>query len=290
MLFKTRANKTLHTACLCCWLILLSLNSTNVLAEKTIPLATLNWEPYIGETLPNHGVVHAIVDAAFKRAGLQLDAEFYPWARALNLATEGKVVGLFPEYYDESRLDQFTFSDPIPGGPVGFYKRVDNDIQFASNPHTEPDKAFTALRDRRFGVVRGYINTASFDAADYLYKEAATSDETNLRKLYYRRIDMIFIDAYVAEHILKTKYPEYLPELEFMRPALEEKLLYIAFSKAHKDSDRIRRAFNVGLAAIYHDGTLKSIQEQFGFLEPPEASPQNTEEEPKASTNESVTP
>lgn len=259
-------NKALHTARLLYCLVALSLMPFSLMAKEPVSLATLNWEPYIGETLPENGFVHAVVDAAFKRAGLKLDAEFYPWARALNLATEGKVVGLFPEYYDESRLDDFIFSDPIPGGPVGFYKRVDNDIQFAVDPQTNPHKAFEAMRERRFGVVRGYINTTSFDEADYLYKEAATSDETNLRKLYYRRIDMIFIDAFVAEHILKTKYPEYIAELEFMRPPLENKLLYIAFSKAHKDSQRIRQAFNVGLAAIYLDGTLRRIQEKYGFI------------------------
>lgn len=234
--------------------------------DHAVPLSTLDWEPYIGKTLDGKGYVHEVVAAAFARSGYTLDAKFYPWARAVKTAREGEVAGLFPEYYDASRLEEFVFSDPYPGGPVGFYKRKDAGIAFSSDPQTQQDAALRALSQYKFGTVRGYINTATFDAADYLTKQPATSDEINLRKLFFKRVDLIFIDRLVAEHLLNTRLPKFKGALEFMLPALENKDLYIAFSKAHPQHENLRNAFNAGLREIGEDGTLADILERRGFL------------------------
>ena len=86
-----------------------------------------------------------------------------------------------------------------------------------------------------------------------------------MKKLFKGRIDFIFIDKYVAKHIIVTKYPHYLDELEFMEPPLEIKPLYIAFSKKAKDYDSKLKAFNSGLKKLEKDGSLTKIMEKHGF-------------------------
>ncbi|KPA14846.1 amino acid ABC transporter substrate-binding protein [Candidatus Magnetomorum sp. HK-1] len=234
-------------------------------AGQTVTLATLEWEPYIGPNMKNNGYVHEIVAEALKRSEVEVDIRFLPWARAVNTAKTGKRDGLFPEYYDESRLADFVFSDSFPGGPVGLYKRKDKKIAYSLDPQKDQSLALKGLKDYRFGVVRGYINTKAFDEASFLTKEEVNSDETNLKKLFKGRIDLIFIDKYVAKHIIVTKYPHFMGDLEFMEPPLEVKPLYIAFSKKAKDYEIKLKAFNSGLKKLKEEGMLNKIMEKHGF-------------------------
>ncbi|MGI0119606.1 substrate-binding periplasmic protein [Zooshikella sp. RANM57] len=233
--------------------------------RPTIVLSSLNWAPYIGQDMPEKGYVYEIVKEAFARSGANVDVLFFPWARALHVARHGHVDGLFPEYYDKARETEFVFSDPFPGGPVGFYKRRDRDIKFSIDPRTNLTKALRDLKEYRFGVVRGYINTKEFDDADYLKKEESISDNVNLKRLYKDRVQLIFIDKYVAQYIIATRYPWYSLELEFMSPALEVKELYIVFSKKAEDYQKKLALFNEGLKIIKDDGTMEELMSKHGF-------------------------
>jgi len=236
-----------------------------ICAGQTVTLATLEWEPYIGPNMDNNGYVHEIVVEAYKLSGINVDICFFPWARAVNTARTGKRDGLFPEYHDESRLKDFVFSDSFPGGPVGLYKRKDNKASYAVDPRKNQTEALRSLKQYWFGVVRDYINTKEFDEATFLKKNVANSDETNLKKLFRGRVDFIFIDRYVAKHIIIRKYPHYLPALEFMEPPLEVKPLFIAFSKKAKGYQVKLKTFNEGLKKMREEGMLEKILDKHGF-------------------------
>src|SRR6478736_5516696 len=198
--------------------------------KPVVRLATLDWEPYIGQKLPEQGYTAALVREAFKDQGWDVKIEFYPWARALHLARTGEVDGLMPEYFNSSRKNEFQYSFPFRGGPLVFYKRKGEAIRFTTDPATDQERALRGLQAQRFGVVRGYLNTPIFDAAHYLKKEEASDDATNLRKLVYKRIDLAVIDQRVAEYLVRTQYPDYASKLEPMQPAPADNPLYIAFS------------------------------------------------------------
>ncbi|OHD12754.1 MAG: hypothetical protein A2Y34_14335 [Spirochaetes bacterium GWC1_27_15] len=231
--------------------------------NKIVYLVTLDWPPYISSTakdsspqLANYGYVAEIAYEAFKKAGYELKIDFKPWERAVKEATDGDYDGLFPEYYGEERKKDFVFSDPFPGGPLGFYKRKDFKIKFSS---------LKDLKDYKIGVVRGYINTVEFDNATYLQKEDVVDDETNIKKLYFGRINLIVIDKFVGEYLIKTKFPNYYDELEFLEPPLEVKDLYIVFSKKSKDYQQKLKDFNKGLAEIKKSGLIDKILKKQGF-------------------------
>nr|WP_230413477.1 transporter substrate-binding domain-containing protein [Zooshikella ganghwensis] len=109
------------------------------------------------------------------------------------------------------------------------------------------------------------MNTKEFDDADYLKKEESISDNVNLKRLYKDRVQLIFIDKYVAQYIIATRYPWYSLELEFMNPALEIKELYIVFSKKAEDYQKKLALFNSGLKQIKEDGTMEEIMSKHGF-------------------------
>lgn len=235
------------------------------MSQGSVKLATLEWEPYISPKAGDNGYVAEVVREAFKRANYSVEITFLPWARAVAETEYGDFDGVFPEYLSESRAEKYVFSDPFPGGPVGLYKRMDNTAVYSVSPQEDPTRALFDLQAYRFGVVRGYINTAEFDQASILKKDVVTSDTTNLMMLYNGRVDFIFIDKLTAEYIIHSQFPHYREELEFMLPAFASKSLHIAFSKQAVELERKVNAFNSGLQQITKDGTLAEIIRTHGL-------------------------
>ena len=245
--------------------------------QESVPLVSLEWPPYIGESLEGLGPTYQIVAEALGRGGYAPKVEFLPWARAIEVARSAQVAGVFPEYYEPARDAEFLFSDPLPGGPVVFYKRRADGIRFAADPRTDPEGAFLGLRQYRFGVVRGYVNTRTFDAASYLTKDEATSDEINLKKLAYGRVDLIVIDALVARYLLQTRLPDFADQLDLMRPPLEYKPLYVAFNRKHPKAGAYLAALNAGLASMRADGRIDAILAGYDMRPEPSAEALSTD-------------
>jgi ABC-type amino acid transport substrate-binding protein len=229
---------------------------TTVPEKNIIKLATLDWPPYVGQGLPQYGFTTAIISEAFKRAGYEVKVEFMPWARVLQDTEAGKYDAAFPEYYSDERAAAFFMSDPFASGPLGFYKRKADKITYTK---------LEDLKPYRIGVVRGYINTPEFDAADYLQKDEANSDEQNLQKLFAGRIDLIVIDKFVAQYLIETSVPEAIGALEFMEPPLLDQSLYVIFPRGIAGSEEKLQAFNTALKTMREDGTLERILEEYGF-------------------------
>ncbi len=221
MIVATSVRIELSLAIRCCLaVVLVMLPTASISAGARISLATLDWPPYISQSLPLNGYVHEVVVTAFERAGIATEISFYPWARAAKLVESGRVDVLFPEYYGKEKEADFAFSTPFKGGPVGLLKRKSLNVKWSVDPQKSPLKNLQSLAKYRFGVVRGYVNTEAFDNTSFLDKEEVVSDEINLRLLSAKRIDFIFIDKFVASYFIQTKYPHYKSQFEFMIPAM----------------------------------------------------------------------
>jgi ABC-type amino acid transport substrate-binding protein len=236
-------------------------------ADKKILLTTTDWQPYIAEKADaqgRHGYVYDVAVEAFKRAGYTVEISFFPWERAVNMARAGQADAVYPEYFVEK--DWAILSTPFPGGPIGLYKRKDNPIKFTTDPQKDQLAALQDLKKYNFGVVYGYVNTTIFDGATFLKKETAINDEKNLQKLHGKRVDFAVIDKFVARTLLQQPDLKSMEsELEFLEPALENKDLYVDFSKAAPNYKEKAEAFNKALTEMKADGTLKKIMESYGF-------------------------
>lgn len=229
---------------------------SNVQAENRVRLNTLDWEPYIGRKLPGNGFVAAIVSEAYAASGYTVEFEFMPWVRAKAMAREGRSDGCMPEYYLAEDIADFLISDPFPGGPLVFFKRKADPIVYTG---------LEDLRSLKIGVVRGYVNTAEFDTADYLKKEEANDDIINLRKLVGGRLDLIVIDKFVGLFLLKKEMPDKVEEIEFVLPALEEKTLHVLISRKALKAEAKMKAFNDGLRQLKDSGRLDKLLENSGM-------------------------
>ncbi|MCW7753146.1 transporter substrate-binding domain-containing protein [Desulfobotulus sp. H1] len=225
--------------------------------EKPLLGATLNWEPYIGVSLPEEGYVAQIVREAFAAGGgYTLDIEFMAWTWVVALAGSGRYDFYFPEYYDAKLEENFLLSDPIPGGPLAFFKRATDHIAY---------KNLQDLKPYKIGVVRGYVNTPEFDAAHYLTKVESMRDIDNIQKLLSGSVDLIVTDQYVGLYILRTQMPERMKDVTVITPPLEIKDLYVCIPKNARNANERMQAFNLGLQQLKDSGRIREIIASHGF-------------------------
>jgi len=236
--------------------LIVAFQSTAFSSDRVVKLATLNWEPYVEENLENYGFTSEIVSEVFKKAGYQVEIHFMPWARVLAEVKTGEYDAMYPAYYSEERSGIYAFSNPIAQGPLVLYKRSYDTILY---------KTLMDLKPYKIGVVRGYVNTPEFDSAVYLNKKIVNSDKQNLLKLLTGRIDLAVIDKYTAKRIIKTDIPQATEKLDFLDPPLENKVLYVGFSKAVKDYQKLLKNFNQTLNDMVKKGLIDDIVKKHGL-------------------------
>ena len=223
--------------------------------QRKLNIAATEYPPYYGKDLENNGFMSEIIVTAFKRSGHDIDIKFLPWKRALESTKAGKHDGLFTIWHRKEREEWFVFSKPLPANELGFYRRKDQDIAFTS---------FDNLKSYTIGIVRGYVSPPGFDEAG-LKTSLAKDDEENLRKLHKGRVDLVLADKVVAQHIISTKIPDAVSELEWIDPPAHTDIQYLVISKKAEDYAATLADFNTGLAEIEADGTLQAIMAKHGF-------------------------
>ncbi len=244
-------------------------------AEELVSLVAGEYPPYIGAGLPDKGYVFELVQEAFKRRGYHTRIQFYPWARATMMASQGEVDGLIPAH-DDNKPEQsasFVYSNPFPGGITGLLKRKSLQAGYSKEESKDQAALFKSLKPYRFGAVRSGVSLPAFDEAQFLGKEMSNGDLQNLDKLEAERIDFALIDKYSAADQMVGQRPHLIGKLEFMTPPLAQRDFYVAFSPKGGRHVQLAAAFNQGLDEMTRDGGLAKILEKHGLFPPKKAKP-----------------
>jgi polar amino acid transport system substrate-binding protein len=229
-------------------------------ALPVVTMASLEWPPYSGASLPGQGVSVRVARKAFEAMGYRLEVRFFPWQRVLSqMGMDSGVIGYMPEYDSAERRESYSYSTPIGVSPLGI-------VEPADKPW--PWHELRDLRGARIGVVAGYVNTPDFDAmVEYrqLWVEPVMDDETNLRKVLEGRIDLAVIDQHVFNWILRSSrfFRGRRDGVRFQDRLLGENLLYACFAGT-VEGRHWRDIFNEGLTRInamaLHKGLMQKAE------------------------------
>jgi polar amino acid transport system substrate-binding protein len=245
-------------------------------AQKKISIATLDWPPYIGETICGQGWVQQLTISLLSSLGYEITSTFLPWARALIAVESGDTDLLYPEYYIEpeapsdvyastKRLDHLALSRSFPGGPVAFMKRKGEEDGFKGN--------LMNLKNEKIGVVRGYQNTPEFDAhmdSGFFNTSQAVDDLMNVEKLLGNRVNLIIGDPAVilfsirASSLSPDEKSGMLGKIEVVRPMIKYNYLYFAISRKIPSWEKILADLNSALEEFETSGLLFHIIQSAG--------------------------
>jgi len=88
------------------------------------------------------------------------------------------------------------------------------------------------------------------------------SSYLNLKKLLAGRVDIIVDSRETIFYLLETHFKENKNDIEAITPILETKEIYIAFSRANPEYQKLITAFNNGLQEIRNDGTYEIVKKK----------------------------
>jgi polar amino acid transport system substrate-binding protein len=200
-----------------------------------IRLTNGEWSPYLGQSLPHHGVASRIVEEAFALEGVRVQWEFYPWARALRSAERGKSDGSAVWLRSPEREQSFFISDPVVES--GYY-----------------------LEPLRIGGAIDYDYGQAFQQAEHdgtLQVKRLSSEEQGLRMLLAGRLDVFPMDKIVAFDMLHSHFSrEARSQLSFHPQPLRSDSLHLLLSKKVPGNAERMARFNRGLKALQDSGKV----------------------------------
>jgi sorbitol/mannitol transport system substrate-binding protein len=250
----------------CGWLLLL-LPALPLPAqtEKVVILAAAEQRPYIDPDLPRQGYAAELVRAAFEKTGYTAELRFYPAARARSLAARGEVDGFLPVTADAGLTDNFLLSAPFSGANVGLLMKRGLAVRYSPDAPKRRGETLYAVRQYRFGMVRGTALAPELEAADYLSREYVATDLQNLDKLARGRIDLMVVDKYAASDLMILYRPHFIGAFEFLNPPLFRSDFHVAFSRHATRHKELKTNFDRGLATLQRSGDLADLLRSNGL-------------------------
>lgn len=219
---------------------------------KTFSLVTATYPPYNYFDKTVKGLNVDIIKAAMLSQGYQVKVQILPFARALEHAKKGKADGI-TLWYAKDREQWFDFSEPFTQSSLVFYKKKSLAFEF---------KEVADLAPYSIGIVQKYAYPSNFCDQKNLKTSEVLTDEQNINKLVYGRIDLALIDKQIAKYIISKEHPD-KKHLFDSAGTLKSENFYLGVSKHAEDSQAKLAAFNLGLRFIAKSGELEKIISQY---------------------------
>jgi polar amino acid transport system substrate-binding protein len=231
--------------------LLFSLAVAGGVHAETVRLTNGEWPPYLGEQLPHYGVASRIVSEAFALQGINVNWEFHPWARSLQLAQSGKRSGSAVWMHNDEREKSFFYSDPVLES--GFYLFHRKDYLFDWRQLSDLEKLHLV-------GTRGYDYGDAFqqaEASGQLRVNRVTSDETAFRQLIAGRVDVFPVDKVVGFDMLHQYFTgAERAKLTFHPQPLRLDSLHLLLSREVPGNAELMVRFNRGLAQLRESGKV----------------------------------
>ena len=232
--------------------LLLLYQPCSMLQAQTVVLATLNYPPYEFETPQNglRGFDVEVIEAAFKRVNISTEFKFIPWKRGVEQTKVGKFAGIFSCSHKVEREEFFIFSAPISSQTEGYFVRKD----FSG---FEP----SSLEDAKGLTVAVILGWAMADTM----KDAGANIVTfRTEKLVFRDLLKDLIDyAYLSLESSGFGAMKLGITNKIRTIKIQEKKLYVCFSKKWPNIEGVIYKFNEGLAALRKDGSHDRIHARY---------------------------
>lgn len=237
-----------HTLCL-----LLGLCGPAAAAES-VKLATGEYVPFVSEKLPDGGVTAAIVTAAFKAQGIDVNNIYMPWKRGFVETSRGRYIGTFPYLRTTEREVDFLYSKPIYADQFRLFVRRDSDV----------DRNWSK---RTICVPLGYDTTQidAFTKEHQIRIETPAEIASCFKMLQTARVDAVWVSELVGAATITSTLGEgaNVRMLDLILVGAVDYFLIVS-RQLPNAQDWITR-FDAGLKTIRADGTYQRIVQRYNI-------------------------
>jgi len=218
-------------------------------------LASGEYPPYTGESLPHGGFVNHVAEEAFKTMGYEVRIRYYPWARAFAFAREGTADAVTYVYMTAKREKDYWFSAPVTTERLVVFTKKETKV-----PEWE---SFRDFKGYRIGATRDFSYTDEFwELAEQgvLTLDIANSDSSNFSKLIAKRIDVFFADELVGFTTLRERFAPAIGDMiKSSERALAEHTGVLGFTRSAPRGARLRDVFDQGLEKLRASGRYQAL-------------------------------
>ncbi|MDX1737294.1 MAG: transporter substrate-binding domain-containing protein [Alphaproteobacteria bacterium] len=238
-------------------ILILNLFMHTAYAEKRdISITTLDFSPYISETLPNNGWAWEVAYEALLSQGYRAHLEILPWARAVKMVEIGRYDALYMANYNEERNSWAIFSDPVGQEITVPFKLKARNLEITN---------IQEMRNLRVSSLRG-AHVTNKVAEMGVITDPTTDIKSGITRVYQGRSDLFIADKFVTMHLIKTEMPSnYYDSIEPLDFAVDSNHLHLAFSRKIPDHMELVSAFNKGLTHLRETGLYDAILKKHGF-------------------------
>ncbi|MBB1378600.1 transporter substrate-binding domain-containing protein [Pseudoalteromonas sp. SR43-2] len=232
---------------------------TKVFSEQTWQIVTENYPPYFSENLPDNGWLYEITQSALKTQGINSEAEFTTWDRALKLLEKKRKTAILGAFYSLKRNEVFYYSRPLAVAHSGIFKRKESAINF--------DGTVQSLTPYSIGTEDNAFVSQEFTRNTELAITSTKSLPTSLYLLQQGRIDLVAGTKEVGKYWLEHNNEVDLDKnkIEYLLPDLASHKLYLVVSKSNYRAKEYLQKFNRGIDIIIENGSLAEIMKKHNF-------------------------
>lgn len=225
---------------------------------NTLRLANGNWPPYNSQDLPHAGCDSWVIEEAFSLQGIEIEYEFFPWARSYNLSATGVFDGTLAwDDTPEHREDHYVSAEPTSTQEWVFFYKIDRPFVYNS---------MSDLAGKIIGITSGYVYSDAIK--EMRQNETATfhensSDEENFRMLLAGRIDVFPMERRVGRYLLSTHFlTDEQTQIGETKNSFSEFKTYLLLSKAIPGNQQMMIKFDEGFQQLVESGRYVEIIDQ----------------------------
>lgn len=240
------------------WMLLAGVPALAV-AKSSTPVELLfaaedDWYPYSGvRDGQAAGLTIDIMRAIYQQKGVVVRFQPLSYSRCMEVARTARYAGCFTTSRNDFYEPYYRYAQlPLLEGQISIYSR-------SNRP--ERDLDMKSLEGQEVGVVLSYGYGKEFDANAAIRKEYSTREVNAFRKLKAGRIPYVVAWEGTVNHMLRQN-----PDLRgWVQPVgkLAPGPVYVSFSRAHPDVERLVSRFDEGMAQLRKSGQLRQLESRW---------------------------
>lgn len=234
---------------------LLQAEEPELVLPQSIEISTGEWPPFLGEDLPEQGVIARLIRDIFAQENISVQFTFLPWSRAMHDTVNGKYAATAIWMFQDDRAKNFLYSQAVLDEKFVFFHLKSVPFYW---------QALTDLQGMLVGGVSGYSYGPEFDTAVKNYViglDSVGSGEQNFRRLALGRVDVVAEEISVGYHMLRQRLPEIADLITHHPQPLLINQSFLLFPKAQPHSAALNELFNRTLADFRVTGRYDSYFE-----------------------------